>query len=164
MKENITAEEIAKHEKQNEEWRCKYGKKLPELEEQFNDWLLEGEEGRKKVLEFFQKEKEFRPYIHTEKIVIFGIFVSAYELERNMGMENGILERNMKISDYIKLYNELKFRIWRMEFGFSDSEEELRKYIRNYNLSWYLMQSIIYTTAYFKEDTLNKISSLMKEE
>jgi len=160
-----SAFEIVLERKENQlnEWWSLYGNKLVDLEVYLSDCLLSGTiENKDIVINFFQNSEFLQHYIHTENIAIMSIFISASKVESESGVKKTILDRKMTITDYVQLYNEMKFYIWHLEFEWENSEKELRDYISEKKLSWYLLQFLVYAVAFDKELILDKISAIYK--
>ena len=156
---------IRKKEKQLDEWWNLYGNNLPDLEQNINNYLFDGTNESKKILVSFFHDNDFlQHYINTEVIAIMSLFVSAYEMEFKAGIKESILDRKMKISDFVQLYNEIKFYIWHVEFDWENSEVQLKDFIVQKKLSWYLLQFLVFAIAFDKEVVLNKILIMVQKE
>ncbi len=163
MKQNADELVIMSKERQHKEWYNQYGKKLALIEEQLNEWLLDGsEESKRKAAGFFH-EDENSGYLHTEKVAIISLFLAAYELEKEKGINDTILNKNMGVQELVQMYTEMKFLIWNLEFGWDNSEQHLLNYIMKNKVSWYTVQFLVYTTAFSKDIMINKIIILLQE-
>ncbi len=161
----LSAFEIVLEKKENQlnEWWNLYGNNLFDLERYLSECLLSGIiEDKDIVVNFFRNNELLQHYIHTENIAIMSIFISAYEVETKVGMKETILDRKMAITDYVQLYNEIKFYLWHLEFAWENSENELREYIYHKKLSWYLLQFLIYAVAFDKDLIMDKVFTIYK--
>lgn len=161
----LSAFEIVLEKKENQlnEWWNLYGNNLFDLERYLSECLLSGIiEDKDIVVSFFRNSELLQHYIHTENIAIMSIFISAYEVETKVGIKENILDRKMTITDYVQLYNEIKFYLWHLEFAWENSENELRDYIYHKKLSWYLLQFLIYAVAFDKDLIMDKVLTIYK--
>lgn len=163
MDKNVDVIFVLNKEKRQQEWQVQYGNNFYIIENQLNTWLMdENECNRQEIVDLFHTNEFICNYLHTEKIAVLSLFLAAYEIERDMGLKETILDRKMKIQDFVNMYNDVKFLIWHVDFGWEKAEERLVDYFKYNKLSWYSIQFLVNSTAFSKTFVMNKVIKRMQ--
>lgn len=130
----------------------------PEFASQINGLLTKGDEADKDVICRLVFDRQMvntlcdnKEYAYLNKAT--GIYIQ----ERQAGIESTILDKVRCIDDILELLREVKFLIWRIEFGNNEPDEEkLKEVLAAYGLSRIFLQEMLRGYAFDKERILRR--------
>lgn len=154
-------EQTLKKAEDVKEWHEIYDQRHDELLEYINQLLSnKTNENRVKLFELFNSEEIQTVHSNTDEfaymICVINIFIAEIEKKRN----NLILDLANSVQDFVDLFIQIKFLLWRIEIE-DDSEalENLISFYKNNNCSREMIKSMVEYVSFDKTKVLQIIFS-----